>query len=110
MLGWRTPLRRDSSDCVVPVSSITPRSTDRLSMSRTIANSTICPRAASRLEFRNSSDDESANSPQEVRKRPLMSINNQPLQNGVFAGQTPSSGNDHRLPATREQFELYYDI
>ena len=27
MLGWRTPLSRDRSDCVVPVSSITSRST-----------------------------------------------------------------------------------
>ena len=35
MLGWRTPLSRDSSDCVVPVSSITSRSTSlRLVMSR----------------------------------------------------------------------------
>lgn len=27
MLGWRTPLSRDRSDCVVPVSSITSRNT-----------------------------------------------------------------------------------
>jgi hypothetical protein len=44
MLGWRTPLSRDRSDYVVPVSSITSRSTSlRLVISQATAVSTMEP-------------------------------------------------------------------
>src|SRR5438477_13085451 len=49
MLGWRTPLRRDSSDCVVLVWSITSRRTSlRSDTTPTIAKRTMGSRSTVR--------------------------------------------------------------